>query len=143
MLRSVLHCALPSPLLGIIRSMNISLITAEKAEQSQVEDACHTAPSARITPPTPDIAKPHSSITPALHVSSTLPIPLPFSHTLCTFSLSQSFFFPQLLLFLYRLAPPCLHHFFCLSVSLCHWFLFFLYLHAPPSSPPSLFSLDG
>lgn len=48
-LRSVLYCAFLSPLLGIIRSMNISLITAEKAEWSRVEDACHTAPSARIT----------------------------------------------------------------------------------------------
>lgn len=31
-LRSVLYCALLSPLLGIIWSMNISLITAEKAK---------------------------------------------------------------------------------------------------------------
>lgn len=47
--RSVRSCALLCPLLCIIPSMNISLITAEKAEWSRVEDACHTAPSAHIT----------------------------------------------------------------------------------------------
>lgn len=57
------------PLLGIIQSMNISLITAEKAQQCRAEDACHTPPSARITAPT-------------LHMSPSLLLPFPLFSSL-------------------------------------------------------------
>lgn len=74
-LRSVLYCALLlSPLLGIIRSMNISLITAEKAERRTRVTLLRLLTS----PPPIDIATPHSSMSPALHVSPFIPAPPPF-----------------------------------------------------------------
>lgn len=94
-----------------------------------------------------NIATPHSSITPALHVSSSLPFPSPFFLSLLTLFLL--FFFLSLTNFFLcnHLTPPCLHHFFCLSVSLCHLFiLFFLIPFIAPSHPhPFLchLALDG
>lgn len=140
-LRSVLYCALLSPLLGIIRSMNISLITAEKAERSRVEDACHTAPSARITgrhqpppPPPPDIATPHSSMSPALHISPSLPFPSPLSLTLLTLFLSCSFFLPHLCS-LSQPLHPALSSSYLLLVCVTVSFVSFPSLRLPPSLP--------
>lgn len=48
------------------------------------------------SPPTPDIAIPHSSMFPALHASPSLPFPHPFLQTLLTLSLSCSLFLPHL-----------------------------------------------
>lgn len=82
--RSALRCALLCPLLCIIPSMNISLITAEKAKWSRVEDACHTAPSAHIT-------LSHLPLTSPCHISPCLQLSKhqhpSFSLTLHTFPL--------------------------------------------------------
>lgn len=110
-----------------------------------MEDACHIAPSARITPPTPDIATPHSSITPALHVSSSLPLSLPFhfpsplSQNLLTLSLPCSFFVSLTFISFYNhLTPPRLYHSFA---CLCHCVIccFFYSVISPhPLRPPPL-----
>lgn len=85
--RSVRRCALLCPLLCIIPSMNISLITAEKAKWSRVEDACHTAPSAHIT-------HSHLPLTSPCHISPCLQLSRhqhpSLSLTLHTFSLQSS-----------------------------------------------------
>lgn len=107
------------PLLGIIQSMNISLITAEKAQQCQAEDACHTPPSALITAPT-------------IHTSPSLLFPFPpfFSSSAYLILLPFCFLSSPLFSFSTSFTLSCLHSF---SMSLCHLFLF---LHPPT---PNLF----
>lgn len=165
--RCRVHCtvlAVP-PFLGIIRSMNISLITAEKAERSRVEDVCHTALSAHITrhartdtlPPPPLLPPTHThtqhAMSPALHIS-----PSPFTPSvLCsptdligvlTLLHSCSFFY---FLFFYFLTfcslsnlftLHCLHHSFA-CVSLCHLFLSLLCPSLYPLLPPLFSSRYG
>lgn len=91
----------------------------------------------------PPVATPHSSMSPALHISPLLPFPSPFSVTLLTLSISCPFF-PTLtfVLFPHPFTSPCLHHSSCLSVSLCHLFLSPHCTSVPPS-PLSLLALDG
>lgn len=133
-LRSVLYCAL---LLGIIRSMNISLITAEKAEPSGGR-VSHCSVCSHHAPPPHYIAMPHSSMSPAFHISLSLPFPSPPpSLTLLILSLCCSFFpTSPFVLFPYLFTLPCLHHSFA---CLCHCVICFLPFIAPFSLPP-LFS---
>lgn len=129
---SVLYCSPFSPLLGIIRSMNISLITAEKAEWSRVEDACHTALSARITPPPMTLAC-HTA--PCLQPSTyhhVSPSPCP----VLTSPLSSLPLVPHL--FTLR----GLKYYFCLLVHITVSFVSLPPLH-PPVPPPCLLALDG
>lgn len=91
--RSVLRCALLCPLLCIIPSMNISLITAEKAKWSRGEErrgrVSHCSVySHRAFPPPLDIPMPHISMSPALQASTSL-----LFLSLCTpFSYHAKFF---------------------------------------------------
>lgn len=125
--RSVLRCALLCPLLCIIPSMNISLITAEKAKWSRVEDACHTALSAHITHSHLPLTSPchispclqlsrhqHPSLSLTLH---TFPLPCRFSAV----SLSSLSTLPHLKYYFY----------------LCHNVIYFAPFIAslPPPSP--------
>lgn len=102
------------PLLGIIQSMNISLITAEEAQQCQAEDACHTPPSARITAPTIHT----SPAPPHLFFQLSLPYPSPVLFSVLAFVL-----FPYLLHFV---LSPFLFH---VTVS---------FVSFPSSLPPQL-----
>lgn len=121
---SVVQCTLLCPLLCIIPSMNISLITAEKAKWSRVEDACHTAPSAHIThfPPPLDIAMPHISMSPALQASASLLLPHSAHFPLpCPLSPHDSFPPSQL-------CPRLKYYFY-----LCHSVSYFvLFIASPP-----------
>lgn len=126
---SVLRHALLCPLLCIIPSMNISLITAEKAEWSRVEDACHTAPSARIT-------LSHLPLTSPCHISPRLQLSKhqhpSFPLTLHTFPLPCQVFL-NTLLFLPLSSSLC--QILLLLMSRCHLFCP-LRCHTTPSPPP-------
>ena len=134
-MQSVLYCALLSPLLGIILSMNISLITAEKAERSWVEDACHTAPSAPSHhPPTPPLPC-HTA--PCLQLS-TYPqcslFPHPFFQLFSPYPSPALFSYPHLC----SISPPfhlTLSPSFVLHVCVTVSFVSFPSLHLRPSLP--------
>lgn len=113
--------------------------TESRAEPSGGRVSHRSVCSHHEPPPPPrDAAMPHSSMSPALHISP------PFLTLLILISLQPFFFFLTFVLFHNLFALPCLHHSFCLSVSLCHLFFFSTSLRLPPTlSPFSLLALDG
>lgn len=132
--RSVLRCALLCPLLCIIPSMNISLITAEKAKWSRVEDACHTALSAHIT-------HSHLPLTSPCHISPCLQLSRhqhpSLSLTLHTFPLPCRF--SAVPLSSLSTLPPS--QILLLLMSQCHLFCSLHCITTP--FPPHLPTLDG
>lgn len=163
--RCRVHCtvlAVP-PFLGIIRSMNISLITAEKAERSRVEDVCHTALSAHITRhartdtlPPPPLLPPTHTHTQHCHVSSSahITISLYSLRTLLThrpyrsahlIALMLFFFFPSSPFVLFLTSSPCTV--FIILLLVCHCVICFFPSFAPLSTPSSLLfshlAMDG